>query len=142
MESNKRIRLARRHCRISQSALATAVGVQRSAVSHWEAPLGKSPTVRNLCKIAEVTAVQFEWLATGRGSMTLSRDVELESISTALAVLVEDELEIRMIHAVRAVSLESKLLLVEIAEQLAAHRHGRADKIRRISKAGDGRPTV
>ena len=69
MTSQQRIRLARRHAAMSQTQLAQAVGVQRSAVSHWEAPQGKNPSVKHLREIAMVTGVQFEWLATGRGQM-------------------------------------------------------------------------
>ena len=42
MTQQERIRLARRAAGMSQNQLAQAVGVQRSAVSHWEAPLGKA----------------------------------------------------------------------------------------------------
>ena len=125
MKSHVRIRMARRRQRLSQEALAKAVGVQRSAVSHWEAPLGKVPTVNNLCKIAQITGVQFEWLATGRGSMSLSRDAELDSVTTATALLIEDHFEMRLIRAVRSVSLESRMSLLELAEQLATLRLGR-----------------
>ena len=46
-----RIRLARRHGGLSQAALAAAVGVQRSAVSHWEGNPGKSPSAAHLREI-------------------------------------------------------------------------------------------
>jgi transcriptional regulator with XRE-family HTH domain len=128
MKSHSRIKMARRHLNVSQAALATAVGVQRSAVSHWEAPLGKNPTLTNLRKIADLTAVQFEWLATGRGVMVLSREASLDSVATAHALLVDDALEMRMVEAMRSMSLTSKMSLVDIAEQLAKHRIGRARK--------------
>ena len=38
MNPQDRIRLARRHAGLSQARLAEAIGVQRSAVSHWESP--------------------------------------------------------------------------------------------------------
>ena len=56
MSSQERIRLARRHAALSQSQLAQAVGVQRSAVSHWEAPQGKNPSVKHLRDVAVVTS--------------------------------------------------------------------------------------
>lgn len=83
-----RIRIARRHAGYSQSKLAAAVGVQRSAVSHWEPSQGKNPRMAHLREIATVTGTQFEWLATGRGGMGLSRDVILDSVATAEALLV------------------------------------------------------
>ena len=121
--------MARRRVLLSQRALAEEVGVQRSAVSQWEAASGKNPTLKNLRKIAQVTAVQFEWLATGRGPMAMSKDIALDAISAADAVLVEDRLEVRMVAAMRCVSLESRVSLVEIAEQIAKLRTGRTRRI-------------
>lgn len=125
MQSHARIKMARRHLKLSQSALAEVIGVHRSAVSQWESPIGKNPTLRNLRLLAELAAVQFEWLATGRGSMTLSRDEELEGIATAHAVLIEDPVEMRMVVAMRAATIHARMALVEMAEQLAASRVGR-----------------
>ena len=39
MTPQQRIRLARRHAGLSQATLGTAVGVQRSAVGHWDLSL-------------------------------------------------------------------------------------------------------
>ena len=102
MTQQERIRLARRAAGMSQNQLAQAVGVQRSAVSHWEAPLGKNPSVSHLREIALVAGTQFEWLATGRGEMPLSKDMQLDSIATAEALLIEDPLEFRLVEAFRA----------------------------------------
>lgn len=132
MTSQHRIRLARRHAALSQTQLALAVGVQRSAVSHWEAPQGKNPSVKHLREIAMATGVQFEWLATGRGKMTLSADTELDSVAAADALLVEDPLELRLILAFRDAPVRSRAPLVEVVEQLASLRTGR--------KAGAVRP--
>jgi len=125
MSMQARIRMARRHAGLSQSALAQAVGVQRSAVSHWEAPQGKHPRVAHLRGIAVTTGTQFEWLATGRGPMTLSREHELESISVADAVLVEEPLEMRLLLAFRDAPARSRVALVEVVEALAQQRTGR-----------------
>lgn len=125
MTPELRIRLARRHGGLSQAALATAVGVQRSAVSHWEASPGKSPSAAHLCQLALATGVQFEWLATGRGKMTLSPEVAMDSVAAADALLVDDSLELRLLAAFRDSPPRSRVPLVEIAEQLAVHRIGR-----------------
>jgi transcriptional regulator with XRE-family HTH domain len=101
MTSQQRIRLARRHAGLSQAALAAAVGVQRSAVSHWEATNGKHPSVTHMRELAMACGVQFEWLATGRGKMGLSEDVDLDSVAAADALLIEDPIELRLIHAFR-----------------------------------------
>lgn len=127
MTQQERIRLARRAMGMSQNQLAHAVGVQRSAVSHWEAPLGKNPSVSHLRQIAVVTGIQFEWLATGRGEMPLSKEIQLDSIATADALLVEDPLEFRLVEAFRAAPLRTRLSLLEVMEELAAQRTGRAN---------------
>lgn len=125
MSSPSRIRLARRHAGMSQLQLADAVQVQRSAVSHWESSQPKNPSVPHLSEIARVTGVQFEWLATGRGGMTLRDDVRLASVPTADALLVDEPIELRLLRAFRGAPGPSRVALVEIAEQLAAGRIGR-----------------
>lgn len=139
MSQQERIRLARRATGLSQSQLAQAVGVQRSAVSHWEAPMGKNPSVSHMRQIALVTGIQFEWLVTGRGEMPLSREVQLDSIATAEALLVEDPLEFRLVEAFRAAPLRTRLSLLEVMEELAAQRTGRAG-LRRSAAARAGNP--
>ena len=139
MSQQERIRLARRVTGLSQSQLAQAVGVQRSAVSHWEAPMGKNPSVSHLRQIALVTGIQFEWLATGRGEMPLSREMQLDSIATADALLIEDPLEFRLVEAFRAAPLRTRLSLLEVMEELAAQRTGRTSA-RRNAAARTGTP--
>ncbi len=125
MHSQDRIRLARRHAGLSQAKLAEAIGVQRSAVSHWESPQGKNPSVDHLRTVATVTGVAFEWLATGRGKMQLSEDAMLDSVSAADAILVEDLLELRLVTAFREASPRTRIAMVEILEELTAKRLGR-----------------
>lgn len=120
-----RIRLARRAAGLSQSQLAVELGVQRSAVSHWEAQRGK-PSMNHLRQLALLTGVQIEWLATGRGAMTPSPDALLDSVAAADALLVEDPQELRLLVAFRGAPVQSRLPLVELAEQLAAQRVGRS----------------
>lgn len=126
MTSQHRIRLARRHSNMSQTQLAQAVGVQRSAVSHWEAPQGKNPSVKHLREVALVTGVQFEWLVTGRGEMTPSRDAVLDSVAAVDALLIDDPLEQRLLLAFREAPTRARLALVEVVEELAAQRTGRS----------------
>ncbi len=125
MNSQDRIRLARRHCGLSQAKLAEAIGVQRSAVSHWESPQGKNPSVDHLRSVAMVAGVTFEWLATGRGKMQLSEDAMLDSVSAADAILVEDMLELRLLQGFREASPRTRIALVEIVEEITAKRLGR-----------------
>ena len=125
MNSQDRIRLARRHAGLSQAKLAEAIGVQRSAVSHWESPQGKNPSVDHLRAVAMIAGITFEWLATGRGKMQLSEDAMLDSVSAADAILVEDRAELRLIQAFRLASPRIRVALVEIVEELTAKRLGR-----------------
>lgn len=68
-----RIKQARVSAGLSQAALAKLVGVQRSSASQWESDhIRKDPSTANLAKIAVITGVSFEWLATGRGEMMWS----------------------------------------------------------------------
>ncbi|WP_306175497.1 MULTISPECIES: helix-turn-helix transcriptional regulator [unclassified Stenotrophomonas] len=62
-----RIRRARLTAGLSQTQLALETGVRRSAVAQWEREGGTSPSVQHLSRVAIVTQVHFEWLATGRG---------------------------------------------------------------------------
>ena len=120
----QRIRLARRTAGLSQAQLALELGVQRSAVSHWEAHRGK-PSMNHLRQLALLTGVQFEWLATGRGAMNPSADALLDSVAAVDAVMVEDPQERRLLAAFREAPAQARLPLLELAEQLAAQRIGR-----------------
>ena len=123
MTPAQRIRLARRHGGLSQAALARAVGVQRSAVSHWEGPHAKSPSTGHLCEIAIATAVNLEWLATGRGTMLLSAAAAV--CDPGNGIVVEDAQELDLLRAFRDVPLQSRPVLVELAQQLARQRASR-----------------
>lgn len=125
MKLCSRIQAARRLQDMTQTDLARLVGVQRSAVSHWESPLGKNPTVGNLRKIAKVTGVGFEWLATGRGRMTLSSKEALDGMPAALAELIDDDAEIRLVRAFREAPAKARAALLELAEQIAVLRTGK-----------------
>lgn len=122
MASAPRIRQARRLAGMSQAQLAEAVGVHRSAVSHWETPEGRQPSAIHLRGIVLATGVAFEWLATGRGEMLPSADTLLDSVSAADAELVDDPQERRLLEAFRHAPVRSRVPLLELAEQLAAQR--------------------
>ena len=67
-----RIRVARRHARISQTQAAHAVGVHRGTFAHWERGGGHLPSSRNAIALAKLLKVNHEWLMTGRGEMVCS----------------------------------------------------------------------
>ena len=106
---------------MSQTQLAQAVGVQRSAVSHWEAPQGKNPSVKHLREIAMVTGVQFEWLATGRGRMKYVSDLipGEETPALLLEYSAQSETEAQALVALRHLDVPSALAVVEMMVALA-----------------------
>lgn len=104
---------------LSQARLATIVGVQRSAVTHWESKTGKWPTLAHLAALARATDVNFEWLATGRGEPGIPPDMILDAVSAADAILVEDETEMRLVRSWRSLPIRSRLAVLEISELLA-----------------------
>ena len=116
-----RIRVARRTAGLSQTQLAAELGLQRSAVSHWEAQRGK-PSMTHLRQLALLTGVHFEWLATGRGTMSPSAEALLDEVVAVDAVLVDDPMERRLLAAYRGAPVQARVPLVELAEQLAGQR--------------------
>lgn len=122
MSSQSRIRTARRHAGLSQAQLALRIGVQRSAVSHWEDGTMRSPSVANMRQVAEVTGIHFEWLATGRGPMFVSSEALLDSMPAAEGVFIDDGIELRLIRAFRQAPVAGRIALVELAECLSATR--------------------
>ena len=119
MESADRIRLARRSKGLSQEKLAETVGVRRSAVAHWESRAGTRPRTEHLIAVAQVVGVSVDWLATGRGQPEIPRDVQLDSIAAADAILVEDEREVRLVRLFRTMPLRARTALLDMSELLA-----------------------
>jgi transcriptional regulator with XRE-family HTH domain len=127
---NDRIRLARRHARLSQTKLAEAVGVQRSAVAQWERANGVRPTMENLIKLAVIAGMHLEWLATGRGKMSLpdagASGDQLTDLQ--LSEFALNEHEQRILRAFRALDRRSVHAITVLAESLvpsAAGKRGR-----------------
>jgi transcriptional regulator with XRE-family HTH domain len=115
-----RVRHARLAAGLSQAALAEKIGIQRSAVAQWERVNGSSPTVENLCKVATIASVRFEWLATGRGpriiSPTEDQSLELEIDFKHFALT---DHETRILVAMRKLTLHESSAVTELAESLA-----------------------
>jgi transcriptional regulator with XRE-family HTH domain len=72
-----RIALARNQAELSQTGLGKAFGLTRSSVSQWEGDLTE-PTSANLRSIAMRCGVNYDWLATGRGTMRNGQSPELQ----------------------------------------------------------------
>ena len=101
---------------MSQSELAIAVGVARSAVAQWERKDGAKPTTDNMSKIAMATAVSFEWLATGRGGRGIGGDEETPAMM--LNFYAQCGLEERLLVAFRSLRSPEQQPLVDFVEAM------------------------
>lgn len=115
-----RIRVARTRAGMAQGDLAAEVGVSRGAVANWESATGILPASERLQKIANITGVCFEWLATGRGGSQYQ--TSLDDIPVADIELVEDDLELRLLRAFRAAPQRQHLKIVEEVEARSPRR--------------------
>lgn len=75
-----RLAAARSYADLTQSGLGKELGVNRSAVSQWEKE-HTDPAAKNLRAVAELTGVNFEWLATGRGDMLFDDGLSSEDVA-------------------------------------------------------------
>ena len=111
-----RIRVARHAAKFTQEALADRLGVTRGAVANWECVDEAMPASRRLEKIALVTGVAYEWLATGRGGMLLDNDSDGCAVPAVDALFVEDPVERRLLLAFRAAPPRIQKVVLETAE--------------------------
>lgn len=116
-----RIRKARLSAGMSQKELACQLNVSRGAVANWESASGVLPATERLQRIAHVTNVAFEWLATGRGKALYG--VNLDEIPAVDLEIVEDQLELRLLRSLRSTPQRQHLRIVEAIEaHVAAFR--------------------
>lgn len=106
---------------MTQTGLADAVGVSRSAVANWESTRANTyPSTERLQRIASEMAVSYEWLATGRGSPA----PDDSEIPAADAELVEDPMERLLLQGFRASNEQMRQgLLVIVESQLRGRRN-------------------
>lgn len=120
MKLSMRIRIARQRARMSQEALALNLGVTRSAVANWEGADGVLPASARLARLAEITDVSFEWLATGRGPLRHARGTG--KVSDMEGEFIHDEEERRLLQAFREMTADARLQLLLIVEAGKGHR--------------------
>jgi transcriptional regulator with XRE-family HTH domain len=125
-----RIRQARRRLALSQADLAAATGVNRSAVAQWERKGGSRPTSNNLSRIAVATEAQFEWLATGRGRMAVVENEDEAATALMLKFHAHDEIEERVLQALRKLEYWQSVVIAEMVEALGAGRNAAFGKRR------------
>jgi len=121
MNLSARIRRARQHVGLSQTDLADRLGVHRSSVAHWEGVKRINPGHDRLAELAKLCVVSYEWLATGRGGMKLGHD-PADDIPAAFGKIVNDPQAFRLLRAWDALSLRSRMALLELVEELASQR--------------------
>lgn len=119
-----RIRTARVRAGLSQQELARLVGVSRTAVSNWESSARVArPSSERLEIICRLTNVSWEWLATGRGEVSL-KGHDTQALD---AELVNDLIERKLLAAFRLAEDEVKKALLILAESRArGGRHNRS----------------
>jgi transcriptional regulator with XRE-family HTH domain len=112
----KRIHQARQQTGISRSELARQVGVKASAAAQWEYPKGTAPSVAHLAKIAIVTGLSFEWLATGRGvprPLSLHEEPTVRRESIAMNLYEE-----QMLAITRAIPMKHQEALLQFLQAI------------------------
>jgi transcriptional regulator with XRE-family HTH domain len=113
---HERIRQAREANDLNRAELARRVGVKPSAAVQWEQQAGTLPSAANLAKIAKITGVSFEWLATGRGTSRLLATRETSAIE--IASFAHNLFEERLLQMARAMPPKARDLLVRFLEAL------------------------
>ena len=107
MKLSMRIRKARRHAELTQQALADRMGVTRGAVANWECA-DAVPAARRMGRIAKVTGVSYEWLATGRGAMLPELGFEDPKTPAIDADFVDDPVERQLLDTFRVASMRAR----------------------------------
>ena len=107
MKLSMRIRKARHQAGLSQQVLAERMGVTRGAVANWESAVAV-PAARRLARIANVTGVSYEWLATGRGAMLPELGFEDPKTPAIDADFVDDPVERQLLDTFRMASMRAR----------------------------------
>lgn len=121
-----RIRVARRRSGLSQTKVADLLFVHRGTVGHWERGAGHVPTNANLMQLAVLTAVSYEWLATGRGSIQLSSD---DVPAVRLDCFAQSDDEEALLLAFRKLPALRRKAIVELAQSGADHAFSHVTKL-------------
>ncbi|MGG6461755.1 helix-turn-helix domain-containing protein [Solilutibacter silvestris] len=116
MDIATRIRIARRKIGFSQKAMAASLGIGRSAITNWE-NLDARPSTSNLQKLAALTGISFEWLATGRGPMVV--ESLFEPVAGAEGLIPHTPSEVRLLSVFRVASEIDKLRIMEVIDSIA-----------------------
>lgn len=92
----ERIRYARIACDMSITALADRIralggsSVDKSLVSRWERDTVKSLSSHNMAALCAATGFAYEWIASGRGPMRSTPNINSSAIARAIRTLAPD----------------------------------------------------
>lgn len=111
-----RIHQARRSASLTQLQLSGYVGVNRSAVAQWERKNGPRPTSENLAKIAVVTQVNFDWLATGRGKSSMPGQGPDDTPALELRYFARNDSEERILLGFRGLPERKLVALLDLLD--------------------------
>ncbi|MBT5467650.1 MAG: helix-turn-helix transcriptional regulator [Gammaproteobacteria bacterium] len=89
MNLAQRIRQARKEKQLSQTQLASILGVSRGACGQWEAGIS-SPSSKRMESLVKSLGVNFEWLTTGRGEAPVSNEIANQQLSSQTSLMPED----------------------------------------------------
>lgn len=122
-----RIRVARQNAGMSQQDLATHLGVTRGAVANWESVGSVAPATKRLQHIAQITCVNFEWLATGRGpAARATAQDDIHALDTEIET-VFDPLELRLLNAFRTIPRRERQRVMDSIENFVARKASSRD---------------
>lgn len=102
-----RIRELRLDRKLSQEALAKAIGIKQGSLTQLERGVSKAPSSKTLTKLARVFEVDPEWLMTGKGSQQ------------AVTALSEKESELVLLF--RGLSTEGQDYILGTTRSVARH---------------------
>jgi transcriptional regulator with XRE-family HTH domain len=111
-----RIREARELATLTKAELARRVGVRPSAAVQWESDYGTAPNVEHLSRIAAITHVSFEWLATGRGAIRGGAADGAPAVM--LSAFAQTLFEEKLLRLARRVPAKKRDALVNFLESL------------------------
>ncbi|WP_430540466.1 helix-turn-helix transcriptional regulator [Pseudoxanthomonas japonensis] len=114
-----RVLRARSDASLTQLQLADLLGINRSAVAQWERlDGGTCPSIAHLCKIADVTKVGFEWLATGRGTPRRRHGAKVVNERDQ----ARNEYESRCLQWLRRIPEQRRPLVAQLLAELSKRR--------------------
>ena len=117
MNLARRIKHAREGKAWTRSELARRIGVSTSAAVQWEQAISTAPSVENLIRIALLTDVSFEWLATGRGQVRGLEPNEIPALETRY--FAQTMAEENMLDLLRRLSPDAQTMLIEFLSTIA-----------------------